>query len=253
MLGEPIKNARIAVVIGHNGMNFVSSTDWRLVTEGGIRRILPFSVRPQYPNFLECVAGVSYSGQQGQFTVLPDKENPRSAVVIMGVTGRIAAAVVRGVQSIPGNYAAIKHFACNNQEDNRNYSNSVVSERALREIYLKGFRICVREAAPKAVMSSYNLLNGVYTPNSYDLLTNILRSEWGFDGIVMTDWHSTDSGRADNAAAIRAGNDMIMPGGLKYRWELWKALLGKRLTRRDLEIAASRIIRQIIDSAVAHK
>ena len=83
MLGEPIKDAKIAVVIGHNGMNFISSTDWRLTTESGIKRILPFSVRPQYPNFLECVAGVSYSGQQGQFTVLPDKENPQGAIVIM--------------------------------------------------------------------------------------------------------------------------------------------------------------------------
>lgn len=83
MLGEPIKDAKIAVVIGHNGMNFISSTDWRLTTESGIKRILPFSMRPQYPNFLECVAGVSYSGQQGQFTVLPDKENPCGAVVIM--------------------------------------------------------------------------------------------------------------------------------------------------------------------------
>lgn len=82
-LGEPIKDARIALVIGHNGLNFVSSTDWRLVTESGIRRIFTFSARPQYPNFLECVAGVSYSGQQGQFTVLPDKENPRGAVVVM--------------------------------------------------------------------------------------------------------------------------------------------------------------------------
>jgi len=85
MLGEPIKEARIALVIGHNGMNFVSSTDWRLTTESGIKRILPFSMRPQYPNFLECVAGVAYSGQQGQFTVLPDRrENFRTVVIVDG-------------------------------------------------------------------------------------------------------------------------------------------------------------------------
>lgn len=80
---ESIKEARVAIVVGHNGMNFVSSTDWRLETESGIRRIFTFSPRPQYPNFLECVAGVAYSGRQGRFTVLPDEENPRGAVVIM--------------------------------------------------------------------------------------------------------------------------------------------------------------------------
>ena len=169
------------------------------------------------------------------------------------LTGKIAAAVVRGVQSTPGNYAVIKHFACNNQEDNRNRSDSVVSERALREIYLKGFNICIRESAPKAVMSSYNLLNGVYTVNSYELLTDVLRCEWGFDGIVMSDWHSTNKGLADNGAAIAAGNDLIMPGGIRFRWEVWKALRKKALTRRDLEISASRIIRQIINSAAAKK
>ncbi len=169
------------------------------------------------------------------------------------LSGRIAAAVARGVQSIPGNYAAIKHFACNNQEDNRNYSDSIVNERPLREIYLKGFRICVREARPKAVMSSYNKLNGVYTADSYELLTDILRNEWGFDGIVMTDWHSTGRGKADNGAAIAAGNDLIMPGGLQFRWAVFLDLWKKHLSRRDLEISASRIVRQILDSAVARK
>ena len=169
------------------------------------------------------------------------------------LTGKIAAALVRGVQSIPGNYAVIKHFACNNQEDNRNRSDSIVSERALREIYLKGFNICIRESDPKAVMSSYNLLNGVYTANSYDLLTDILRNEWGFSGIVMSDWHSTNKGLADNGGAIAAGNDLIMPGGIQFRWEIWKALWKKKLARRDLEISASRIIEQIIHSAAAKK
>ena len=169
------------------------------------------------------------------------------------LTGKIAAAVVRGVQSIPGNYAVIKHFACNNQEDNRNRSDSIVSERALREIYLKGFNICIRESSPKAVMSSYNLLNGIYTADSYELLTDILRSEWGFEGIVMSDWHSTNKGLADNGTAIAAGNDLIMPGGIQFRWEIRKALWKKKLTRRDLEISASRIIEQIIHSAAAKK
>ena len=169
------------------------------------------------------------------------------------LTGKIAAAVVRGIQSILGNYAVIKHFACNNQEDNRNRSDSIISERALREIYLKGFAICIRESAPKAVMSSYNLLNGVYTVNSRELLTDILRSEWNFDGIVMSDWNSTNKGLADNGAAIAAGNDLIMPGGIQYRWELWRSLWKKNLSRRDLELSASRIIKQIINSTSAKK
>jgi len=83
-LGEEIVEAKVAIVIGHNGMNFVSSTDWRLTTARGTKRIWTFSVRPQYPNFLECVAGVSYSGEQGKFKVLPDEDEPRSAVVVMG-------------------------------------------------------------------------------------------------------------------------------------------------------------------------
>ena len=169
------------------------------------------------------------------------------------LTGKIAAAVVSGVQSQPGTYAVIKHFACNNAEDNRNFSDSILSERALREIYLKGFEICVREAHPRAVMSSYNKLNGVYTPNNYDLLTDILRNEWGFEGIVMTDWHSTNDGKADDGLTFPAGNDLIMPGGWKYRRSVRRGLRHHKLTRKDLERSASRIIRQVLDSNVAHK
>ena len=169
------------------------------------------------------------------------------------LTGKIAAAVVRGVQSVPGNYATIKHFACNNQEDNRNGSDSIVSERALREIYLKGFRICVREARPAAVMSSYNLINGVYAAQNNQLLTGILRGEWGFDGIVMSDWHATGKGRADNAAAVMAGNDLIMPGGIRVRFALLKGLICRRLSRSALRLSASRILRQILTSAVYRK
>ena len=84
MLSEEVADAKIAIVIGHNGVNFVSSTDWRLTTGSGIKRILPFSIRPQYPNFLECVAGVSYSGQLEKFTVLPEVKNPKPAQVIIG-------------------------------------------------------------------------------------------------------------------------------------------------------------------------
>ena len=129
------------------------------------------------------------------------------------LSGKIAAAMSRGVQSHEGCYVTIKHFAANNQETQRNKMSSNVDERALREIYLEGFRIAVREGDAKAVMTSYNKLNGVYTPNSYDLCTKALRQEWGFDGIVMTDWMSTDKGLADRVQSYIAGNDLIMPGG----------------------------------------
>lgn len=169
------------------------------------------------------------------------------------LTGKIAAAVVSGVQSMPGTYATVKHLACNNAEDNRNFSDSILSERALREIYLKGFEICVREAHPRAVMSSYNKVNGTYAPNNYELLTDILRNEWGFDGIVMTDWSSTNDGKAEDGLTFPAGNDLIMPGGWKYRRSVRRALRRHMLTREDLERSASRIIRQVLDSNVAEK
>ncbi|MGN1023217.1 MAG: glycoside hydrolase family 3 N-terminal domain-containing protein, partial [Lachnospiraceae bacterium] len=104
------------------------------------------------------------------------------------LSGEMAAALTRGVQRHPGRSVAIKHFCCNNSEDNRNGINEVVGERALREIYLKGFEIAVRKGHPGTLMSSYNMLNGVYTANRKDLLTDVLRCEWGFDGIVMSDW-----------------------------------------------------------------
>lgn len=124
------------------------------------------------------------------------------------ITGKMAASAVRGCQS--RNVAATpKHFAANNREANRHNCDSVVSERALREIYLKGFEICVREADPWVIMTSYNLINGTRAPENYDLITNILRGEWGFRGLAVTDW----SNQAHQGKTICAGNDVRMPIG----------------------------------------
>ncbi|MEE1064722.1 MAG: glycoside hydrolase family 3 C-terminal domain-containing protein [Acutalibacteraceae bacterium] len=133
------------------------------------------------------------------------------------VSGKCAAAVVRGVQSL-GASACPKHFACNNQEVNRNKNDSRVSERALREIYLKPFEIAVKESAPKNIMTSYNKVNSVYSYNNYDMVTTVLRGEWGYTGNIMTDWWTkhTESpefkGLRDNAYRVRAQVDVLMPG-----------------------------------------
>ena len=169
------------------------------------------------------------------------------------VSGKIAAALVRGVQSFPGTYATIKHFAANNQEDNRNKSNSNLDERALREIYLRGFEICVKEAHPASLMSSYNKINGIYSPNCGELLTDVLRNEWGFDGMVMTDWYSTGNGLGTNDGAIKAGNDLIMPGMPANAKEILAGLKNGTITEDELRLSAGRIARQILASNVAAK
>src|SRR5699024_5062270 len=129
------------------------------------------------------------------------------------ISGKMAVAMTKGVQSQKGCGTTIKHFACNNQEDNRMGSNSIVSERALREIYLKGFEIAVKESQPLSIMTSYNLINGVHAANCYDLCTKAARREWGFAGMIMTDWTTTEQGPDCTAAGcMRAGNDVVMPG-----------------------------------------
>lgn len=128
------------------------------------------------------------------------------------LTGTLAAALTRGVQSKGDRGTTIKHFACNQREDHRKQSNSIVSERALREIYLRGFEIAVKQARPVALMTSYNLLNGIHTANHYGLLTEVLRMEWGYEGLIMSDWTTTGAGGSSPVACMRAGNDLIMPG-----------------------------------------
>lgn len=140
------------------------------------------------------------------------------------LSGICAAADTKGVQMHKGCGTTIKHFAFNNKEDNRFENNSHIHERAIREIYLRGFEIAIKESMPKALMSSYNLINGEHTANSYELLTSVLRDEMGFEGIVMTDWGTTGGSAevkeekyklSDSAGCIKAGNNLIMPGMAK--------------------------------------
>ena len=175
------------------------------------------------------------------------------------VTGHIAAAVVKGVQSV-GLSACPKHFACNNQEFRRSTNDSVVSQRALREIYLKGFEICVKEAAPKNIMTSYNKINGVWGHYHYDLVTTILRGEWKYAGNVITDWWMQPSASPefpnmkDNAYRVRAQVDVLMPGG--RRQDIKKkpdgtllATYGKKdgITLGEMQLCAKNVLRCVMD------
>ena len=157
------------------------------------------------------------------------------------VTGKTAAAYVRGVQS-QGVGTSVKHFAANSQETNRMGVDEVMSQRALREIYLKGFEIAVRESAPWTVMSSYNRLNGPFTQENRELLTTILRDEWGFDGIVMTDW----TGLRNTAAQIQAGNDLMEPGNDSQIKDIIEKVKSGVLKEADLDICVKRILQYLV-------
>lgn len=167
------------------------------------------------------------------------------------VSGKMAAAITKGVQLHPGCGTTIKHYACNNQEYNRTQNNSQLSERTLREIYLKGFGICVKESQPKAVMTSYNLINGIHTSESRGLIEDVLRQEFGFEGIVMTDWvvhgyETVKGGKHPVAMAnnvIMAGGDMFMPGNQEDFIDVKKAFEEGSVTREQMEINATRVKR----------
>ena len=166
------------------------------------------------------------------------------------VSGKFAAAITKGVQKNRGCYVTLKHFCCNNQEDNRNKTNVNVNERALREIYLKGFEIAVKEAGPGAVMSSYNKVNGKYVNNSYRLLTQVLRNEWGFDGLVMTDWFATGRKYGNPAHAIASGNDLIMPGSAGVVDEIVKAVSKGVILEEDVKRSAANVLRGVLSSRI---
>ena len=162
------------------------------------------------------------------------------------LSGVMAASVTDGVQSHRGCGVTIKHFVCNNQEDNRMGVDVCVSERALREIYLRGFEIAVKKSKPIAMMSSYNLINGVHAANSRELCTVIAREEWGFEGVIMSDWNTTvpENGSVP-WQCVAAGNDIIMPGNQKDAANIREAYEQGKLSEEMIRCSAGRILKMI--------
>ena len=175
------------------------------------------------------------------------------------ISGKCAAAMTIGVQKNDRCGTTIKHFAANNQEDNRLFNNSIVSQKAMREIYLKGFEICVKESQPLSIMTSYNLINGTHAANNYDLIQSALRDEWGFEGVVMTDWCTTQDVAAEkgfgnpgeyhessSAECMRVGNDWIMPGCQKDVDIILDAVKNGTLSVADLQFCTMNVLKTCI-------
>lgn len=159
------------------------------------------------------------------------------------LTGFIGAAMVNGIES-KGVGTSVKHFVANNQETDRNFNDAIVSERAMREIYLKGFEIIVKKSQPWTIMSSYNKVNGTYVPERIDLMTDVLRGDWEYQGLVMTDWF----GGHDAPAMIAAGNDLLEPG-TKSQWKaLKKGAKNGTLSEQEINTSARRILTLVVES-----
>lgn len=180
------------------------------------------------------------------------------------ISGMCAAATTLGVQSHAGTGTTIKHYAANNMEDNRMFVNEHISERAIREIYLKGFEIAVKTSQPMSIMSSYNLLNGIHTAGNYDLLTAAARDEWGFAGLIMTDWGTSEDMRkvfgfgnlkysyTDPAACVNAGNDLQMPGSDIISGRIVEGVKNGEISLGQLQLCTWRIL-NIVAQSLAYK
>lgn len=164
------------------------------------------------------------------------------------ISGEMTAAIVKGVQS-QGVGSTIKHFVANNHEWNRYTINIIANERALREIYLRGFEIAITESQPWAIMTSYNKINGTYTSESRDLLTDVLRKDWKFEGFVMTDWF----GGKDAISQIVAGNDLLMPGTKSQREVLLRAVKNNELSENILDRNIKKILKIILRTPSYHE